>query len=120
MRRCLCCLIALLAFTGIACPPAPSVDPQKTNDTPEDKPVPVPESLDALRPRLEAALQQVRDRDLLTSHGFWTVFHGILGMGPEKATLKDPKTKERHNAIEYICQGKELRGLKFIPTADGL
>jgi hypothetical protein len=69
--------------------------------------------------RIEAALKNVRDRDLLTTNSFWTIFHGILGSGPD-ATLLDPMTQQRVNAIDYICQGGEVRGLSFIPTGDGL
>jgi hypothetical protein len=72
-----------------------------------------------VRERVEAALRQVRQRDLLTTHGFWTVFHGILGMGPD-TTLLDPLTGRRVNALDYIGAGGAVRGLEFIPTRDGL
>jgi hypothetical protein len=62
----------------------------------------------------------VRSRDLEPEHGFWTVFHGILGTGIDKTMLKDPKTKMRVNAINYICEGGELPGLEFVPTKHGL
>jgi hypothetical protein len=75
--------------------------------------------VDGPRERIEAALRQVRERDLLTTNSFWTVFHGILGTGPE-ATLLDPQTNKRVNALEYIRWGGEVRGLEFIPTVDGL
>jgi hypothetical protein len=120
MRRYLGLFIVVLAFTNVACPPAPTpVDPPKKENGNGDK-LAHPESLEQLKPRLEAVLDQVRGRDLLTTHGFWTVFHGILGTGLEKTMLKDAKTKERVNAIDYICKGGELRGLAFVPTKDGL
>lgn len=77
---------------------------------------PVP---DSLRGRIEAAVKNVRDRDLLTTNAFWTVFHAILGLGPG-IDLVDPKTKERVNALEYICNGGTLRGLVFKPTLTGV
>jgi hypothetical protein len=72
-----------------------------------------------LQGRIEAALRQVKERDLLTTNSFWTVFHGILGTGPE-TTLLDPVTNRRVNAIQYIREGGEVRGLEFIPTKWGL
>jgi hypothetical protein len=71
------------------------------------------------RYRIEAAVQNVRDRDLLTTNGFWTVFHGILGLGPS-VKLLDPVTREKVNAVDYICKGRPLEGLRFIPTEWGL
>ncbi|HMF10939.1 MAG TPA: hypothetical protein VKE94_01500, partial [Gemmataceae bacterium] len=59
------------------------------------------------RYRIEAAVQNVRDRDLLTTNGFWTVFHGILGLGPS-VKLVDPVTREKFNAVDYICKGRPL------------
>lgn len=120
MRRTFGLFIVVLAFTNVACPPAPApIETGKKEEVKPDK-LPHPESLEQLKPRLEGALEQVRSRDLLTTHGFWTVFHGILGTGPENAMLKDPKRKVKVNAIDYICKGGELRGLAFLPTKDGL
>src|SRR5262245_41442489 len=56
------------------------------------------------RYRIEAAVQNVRERDLLTTNGFWTVFHGILGLGPS-VKLVNPLTREKVNALDYICKG---------------
>jgi hypothetical protein len=74
---------------------------------------------DTTRHRLEAAIENAKQRDLLTTNGFWTVFHGILGLGPA-ITLRDPATDVRVNAVDYISDGGELRGLQFIPTKHGL
>jgi hypothetical protein len=71
------------------------------------------------RSRLEAAIENVRQRELLTTNGFWTVFHGILGLGPG-VMLRNPENGERVNAVDYICGGGELRGLRFLPTKFGL
>ena len=58
---------------------------------------------------VESALQQVRDRDLLTTHAFWTVFHGILGTGLDNTTLTDPATKKKVNAIaEFVPNAYSL------------
>jgi hypothetical protein len=69
--------------------------------------------------RIRSAILHVRRRDLLTTNSFWTVFHGILGVGPD-ATLLDPSTGRRTNAIDHICSGGEIRGLNFFPTRHGL
>ena len=82
-------------------------------------PVVSPVMPDMLRDRVELAIDQVRKRNLQTDYGFWTVFHGILGLGPS-LTLKQPDSEERVNAVEYICNGGQLRGLRFIPTQHGL
>lgn len=120
MRRFFTLLLAGLALTGIACPPAPTTNGQKKDDAPPDAVVPPPVSLEHLRPRIEGALEQARRRELTSDHGFWTVFHAILGTGLEKTMLKDMKTKEKVSAIDYICKGGKLTGLAFVPTEDGL
>jgi hypothetical protein len=108
---------------GLTCAPVdPPVSTQRKLPAPEVLPDPgssrVPQA-DALRKRLDAAIKQVRDRPLLTTNGFWTVFHGILGLGPS-VQMVHPSTKQRFNALDYVASGKEVRGLRFIPTSDGL
>ncbi len=121
MRRFPIALMILLAFTGVGCPPAPPVDATK-----KDAPNPVesipkpPETPDDVKVRIDAALEQVRSRDLLTTNAFWTVFHGILGSGLERTTLTNPDTRKKINAIEHICAGGAIRGLQFLPTPHGL
>jgi hypothetical protein len=78
-----------------------------------------PVTPDQLAERVKLALKQVRQRDLLTTNSFWTVFHGILGMGPG-TELVNPDTRERVNAIDYISKGGVIRGLEFIPSQHGL
>jgi hypothetical protein len=72
-----------------------------------------------LKERIERAVDQLRHRDLLLSNGFWTVFHGILGLGPA-CTLMHPQLGVRVNAVDYIADGGSLRGLHFIPTEYGV
>jgi hypothetical protein len=72
-----------------------------------------------LKQRIETVIDQVRHRELLLNNGFWTVFHGILGLGPS-VTLKHPLLGVQVNAVDYICNGGELRGLRFIPTEYGV
>jgi hypothetical protein len=74
---------------------------------------------EALRTRIDAAIEQVRRRELRTDNGFWTIFHGILGLGPS-VELLDPDTGKHVNALDYIAQGGKLRGLSFKPTPSGL
>jgi hypothetical protein len=69
--------------------------------------------------RLQTVVEHVRQRDLLTTNAFWTIFHGILGLGPS-VTLRDPETGKLVPALDYICSGGELRGLRFLPTKHGL
>ena len=57
--------------------------------------------------RVEAAIENVRNRELSTNNGFWTVFHGILGLGPS-VTLLDPETNRRVNALDHIGRGGSL------------
>jgi hypothetical protein len=90
---------------------------------PADKPEPRPEparSRDHLRDRVDAALESVRRRQVFKEHSFWTIFHAMLGMGPENTYLFDPKTGQKEKAIDYICKGGSVRGLDFYPTPDGL
>jgi hypothetical protein len=72
-----------------------------------------------LKTRIETVINQVRQRELLLNNCFWTVFHGILGLGPS-FELKHPLLGVHVNAIDYICGGEELRGLHFIPTEYGV
>src|ERR1700686_4825523 len=75
--------LVLLACTG--CPPGPSSTSSipsansaaNTTDTSAVRP------LDPLETRIVAAINLVRGRSLDQSHGFWTIFHGILGLGPD-------------------------------------
>lgn len=106
--------------------PAPPI----ATPVPEVRPLPEPRPLERgpadagprerlLKERIEAAIEQVRHRDLLLSNGFWTVFHGILGLGPD-ITLKHPELGTRVKAVDYLCDGGELRGLRFLPTEYGV
>ncbi len=124
----ICRHLLSLALLALAWGCAPTEDPavsERKDDlkvlplpTPVDvpKPLPVPEGLSD---RIQTAVKSVRDRDLLTTNSFWTVFHGILGIGPD-VMLVNPDTKARTNAVEYICKGGEIRGLQFLPTRHGL
>lgn len=113
-------LLLLLSMLGAAsC--APRDDSASTDIAPSATTTHVAASQipDAILPRINAALQNVENRDLLTTHGFWTVFHGILGLGPD-VTLLDPQTGERVKALDRICTGTGIRGLEFLPLNDGL
>lgn len=123
--------VVLVAWVASCAP----VDPddlkpvQKTETaTPQALPITVPpESLASkpagndrfLKERVETVINQVRQRELLLNNCFWTVFHGILGLGPT-FELKHPLLGIQVNAVDYICSGGELRGLHFIPTQYGV
>lgn len=114
---------ALLAVLLATC--APMDPPTRDDDTKDKEPPPDGERLTHMpkpvpkptgpQQRIEAAIQHVKDRDLLTNVGFWTVFHGILGLGPS-VTLLNPDTNQRVNAVDYICKGGEMPGLEFVLT----
>jgi hypothetical protein len=115
---------AAAAFVCATCAPVHEPRPLESEDptasVPAESLPKAPEpARDPLRARLEAAIQNVRERDLQISNGFWTIFHGILGLGPH-VTLLDPETGRRVNAVDYICDGGELRGLRFNQTRYGL
>ena len=121
MRRWSIGMFLTLAGIGLSC--APSVSPP----TKGSGPAPVaPVSAVApkgLETRIQTALDLVRNRKLLTTHGFWTVFHGILGLGPDTCTLQYPDSEppyKKVNALDYICKGNPVRGLRFIVTPQGL
>jgi hypothetical protein len=110
-----------------ACAPVDRSAPKDDEDAPtpiaagsveklDHAPAPLPAGP---RYRIEAAVENVRERDVLTTNGFWTVFHSILGLGPG-IKLRNPDTGEHVNAVEYICRGGELPGLIFVPTRNGL
>jgi hypothetical protein len=109
--------------------PAPEPGPEKLRGVPiEDENQPVadkprakelPAVPDGLRARVEAAVTNVRRRELSTTNAFWTVFHGILGLGPG-VKLTDPKTREKTTALGYLCAGGHLDGLRFRPTLLGV
>jgi hypothetical protein len=144
--RNLCTLFALaaLAAAGVTCAPVDTPIPEtgkaKRLPPPEPPPsdpgtgpatLPAPASgsetiaaapaaaRDPLEERIDAAIEQVKRRDLLTTNGFWTVFHGILGLGPT-VSLLNPATGQRVTALDYVAGGGEVRGMRFVPTPDGL
>lgn len=104
-------LIVSLACTG--CPPAAPVNTEPT------APVSTVPVVDPLKKRLEEAINLIKGRQLEPSHGFWTVFHGILGLGPD-LPLFDPKTGKVGKALDYIRMGGDMPGLQFDPRGQGL
>lgn len=114
---------ALLGFAGLTCAPTAPVtkSPPSVEPAADKKPSETTISADSanLRKRIDAVLKDVNDRDLLTTHAFWTIFHGVLGMGPDTQLL-DPQTGKRVAAIDQIASGKGIRGLEFVETRDGV
>lgn len=119
-------LLVAAAAASSACAPAQPPSSGREGDAEsgvpphEEPPAPQPIAADPddLRSRIDRAVDNVRCRDLLATHGFWTVFHGVLGLGPD-ATLRDLWGR-RVRAIDYVFDGGELRGLRFLPTRHGL
>jgi hypothetical protein len=112
-------MFVVLALVGLHCAPTDPA-PRKGNSREVKIEPETPKVPDFLKDRIEAALEHVRRRDLLTTHGFWTIFHGILGLGPETTTLLNLETGQRVNAMDYIAQGNSIRGMIIERTADGL
>lgn len=120
MRRALLPLIAAFALVlAVGCPPRDPNPPPPDDDGNGKTTAPPPKIPEALRPRIEQAIDNVRSRDLSTTHAFWTIFHGILGLGPD-VDLVDPLTKKRVNALDYICAGGNIRGLEIVKTEHGI
>jgi hypothetical protein len=119
----------VLIFTGPTC--APQEDSSVENGTKptakkdkriEERDTPPP---DSLKDRVKRALDVVHKRPLDIQHNFWTVFHGILGMGLGTELVEiDPNTKEigkRVKAIDLVRkEGGRVAGLKFTPSAYGV
>ncbi len=110
-------LMMATCLIGLSCAPAPEPvsdkkDAPKTSDTPAKIPGP-------LQKRIDYVLDNVRNRDLLTTHAFWTIFHGILGLGPD-IQLLDPEKNEHVRAIDLVARGGPIRGLEFVETPTGI
>ena len=74
-----------------------------------------------LKARIDAAVEHIRKREIYTSYGFWTVLHAILGLGPDNAYLVDQTDSKSGNnikAFDYIREGRDMIGLKFIEHKD--
>jgi hypothetical protein len=116
-------LTVTAALVGLGCPPPPATSlPSATSLAPPTSPGPSTSfsaAPDALQGRIESAIDLVKRRELEPAHGFWTIFHGILGLGPE-IPLLDRKTGQRVKALDYVRQGGEMPGLRFEETRDGL
>jgi hypothetical protein len=117
-----------LGGTAIICATCAPVglDPRSAKEAEPEKPAGPVEVVEKMpvaatgpRFKIESAIENIRSRQLLTTNGFWTVFHGILGLGPG-LTLRNPDTGEKVNAVEFIASGGEMRGLTFLPTKYGL
>ena len=118
----ICWRLALLAAVGCApvdTSPEVSGERRPAAATASRPASPEAQDGDPVQQRIRAAIEHCRRRELLTTNGFWTVFHGILGLGPS-LTLTDPDSGRKVNALEYISSGGELRGLRFFPTRWGL
>src|ERR1043166_7740710 len=107
-------LIAVVLLTCTGCPPAPVASSRAPSAT-----AAAAQPIDPLEKRIEAAINQVRGRTLEQSHGFWTIFHGILGLGPDVKMI-DPKTGKLVKALDYIRNGGEMPGLRFDVVPQGL
>ncbi len=113
----LCALLAPALVLIWSCAPADDQPSLKITDN--ILPPPTLGSPTDHRQTVLDAINQVRDRQLLISNSFWTIFHGILGNGVD-TTLLNPETNQKVPAVEYISAGGEIRGLRFLVTKHGL
>jgi len=112
------CVLLSAVFLGLSC--APQDDTPRTDRDDKDGPTPVAHLANAsLKERLAAALQHVHARDLTTSHAFWTIFHGVLGMGLD-TELVDAETRKKVKFTDAIRIGEKIRGMEFLPSVDGI
>src|SRR5947209_14807726 len=112
-------LLLLPLICAASCAPrdeSASVDGPAATSTAAVPAAQIPESI---RPRIDAALHNVESRELEPSFGFWTIFHGILGLGPD-VMLVDRKTGERIKALDLVSTGSGIPGLEFVPEGDGI
>ncbi|MFO0965268.1 MAG: hypothetical protein U0793_06740 [Gemmataceae bacterium] len=110
-------LLLGLITLGLSCAPERKKDIKVEKE--KDAPPPKVELPAEMKPRIEATLKHVHARSLETTFSFWTIFHGILGMGLDTEVL-DRNTGKKLKAIDFVCAGKdsagqEVRGLKFEP-----
>src|SRR5262245_62067613 len=109
-------LVVLSAAWGVSCAPRGDAPPPISQDKKANGKRPV---VADLKEQVESALADIKARPLEPGHGFWTIFHAILGMGLDTELVVDHKTGERVKAIEYIAQGKNMPGLEFRVTPEG-
>jgi hypothetical protein len=107
---------ALAAALCASCAPVDTTPPKGADGGKAGKPFVAPKGL---QQRIDLAVKQVRRRELRADHGFWTVFHAILGLGPKTVELTTPEGK-RVNAIDYIAGGGQVDGMIFRPTRFGV
>ena len=90
--------------------------PRRNRGAPSGSP---PADADPLRQRLGHALELVKRRPVLTTHSFWSIFHAILGAGPDLQLL-DPATGKKYVALDYLLLGGKPRGMGFAATPFGI
>src|SRR5438094_210353 len=122
-RRIVIGLALFVAVAGLTCAPRDET-PSKLDKLVVENGIKVPQfHPDDLKARIESALDQIKQRKLEPDDGFWTVFHAILGMGFDtELVLKDKVGHKRVKAIEYIFDGKPMKGLEggFLINEHGL
>src|SRR5262245_2718838 len=118
MRRILWLGLAVaLAALGLTCAP------RATEDPPSPKSLGPGVAVADLKELLEQTLKNIKDRRLVPTDGFWTIFHAILGMGLDTELIvedKGGKSERRVRAIDYIAAGEPMSGLEFIVYPQGL
>jgi hypothetical protein len=117
MRRGVVIGLVVLAVGGLTCAPRDDHPPRDDKIVNPDGGVRPPFfNADDLKARIEAALAQIKKRELAPDHGFWTIFHAILGMGFDtELVVRDKGGPTRVKAIDYVFDGKPMPGLEFLP-----
>jgi hypothetical protein len=115
-------LAAFLAVGSLTCAPRDEKPPSDNRIANADGGVRPPHfNPDDLKARIESALAQIKKRELAPDHGFWTIFHAILGMGFDtELTVNEKDGRKTVKAIDYVFDGKPMPGLEFLITQHGL
>src|SRR5262245_884779 len=116
-------LLAFLAVGSLTCAPRDEKPPSDNRiANPDGGGRPPHFHPDDLKVRyIESALAKIKQRELAPDHGFWTIFHAILGMGFDtELVVKQNGKAEKVKAIDYIFAGKRIPGLEFQPKENGL
>jgi len=112
--------VAVVAALCASCAPEPP-PPAKQEVKAQGDDIKITLPATGLQGRIDATLKLIRQYTVRPSDGFWTVFHAILGLGPKTVELVvDDKTGARMNALDYIGSGREMRGLDFVATPNGV
>ncbi len=111
----------VVVLFALSCAPQDDLPRKNAEDKDDGRnpSMPVVDNKGPLKDRLKATLEHVHARDLQTDYGFWTIFHGVLGMGLD-TDLTDPDTRKKIKFIDAIRTGVKIDGMEFDVADDGV